>query len=109
VSSDLPVGHAEGRMARTPQESFTFVGLVPGENPAVGTLSVAVEVLDRLREIEADEHRKAANRARPLASQARHEGVATGISIALSAIEGSAISIPAEFRSIRNRRNSNGH
>jgi len=96
-------------MARTPEESFTFVGLLPGENPAVGTVSVAVEVLDRLREIEADEHRRAADRATPLAAQARHEGVATGISIALSAVEGSGIRIPAEFRSIENRRNRNGH
>jgi len=96
-------------MARTPEKSFTFVGLVPGEHAAVGTVEVAVEVLDRLRAIEADEHRKAANRATPLASQARHEGVATGISIALAAIEGSAISIPAEYRATRNRRNRNSH
>ena len=96
-------------MARTPEESFTFVGLLPGETPAVGLMSVAVEVLDRLREIEADEHRKAANRATPLAAKARHEGVATGISIALSAIEGSAISIPAEFARSKNRRNRSGH
>ena len=84
-------------MAPTPEARFTFVGLLPGESPVVETVSVAVEVLDRLREIEADEHRKAVNRATPLAAQARHEGVATGISIALSAIEGSAIRIPAAF------------
>ena len=39
---------------RTPEESFTFIGLLPGEYSTAGTVSVAVEVLNKLREIEAD-------------------------------------------------------
>ena len=69
-------------MTWTPEEVFTFIGLLPGEYSAVGTVSVAVEVLDRLREIEANERGTAANGSGTLASRAWHEGVATGISIA---------------------------
>ena len=90
------------RLGRTPEERFTFVGLLPTEDRRVGTVSIAVEVLDRLRKVETEERGKAANRATPLASQARHEGVATGISIALAAIEGSDI-VTARGEAVRVR------
>ena len=95
------------RLGRTPEERFTFVGLLPTEDPHAATVSIGVEVLDRLRNVETQERRKAANRGTPLASQARHEGVATGISIALAAIEASDIRLrPGESCSVEQHRSS---
>ena len=77
------------RSGRTPENRFTFVGLLPSAQPVVERSALATEVIDRLRAVEADERRKASNEATPLATRTRHEGVATGISIALAAIEAS--------------------
>jgi hypothetical protein len=88
---------------RTPENRFTFVGLLPSDNPTVGTSAVDSEVLDRLRELEADELHKATNQGMPRAARARHEGVATGISIAVAAIEASGIIIrTAQAPNVRN-------
>src|SRR4051794_10517750 len=93
------------RRGRTPEEGFTFVGLLPPENPRGATVSVDAEGLDRLRIVEQEERRKAANRGTPVASQARHEGVATGISIVLAAIEASDIRLgPSESGSVEHGR-----
>jgi hypothetical protein len=92
------------RRGRTPEECFTFVGLLP-DNPRGATVSIDAEVLDRLRIVEQEERRKAANRGTPVASQARHEGVATGISIVLAAIEASDIRLgPSESGSVEHGR-----
>jgi len=88
---------------RTPENCFTFIGLLPSS--VVERSAVATEVIDRLRALEADERSKASNQATPLATRARHEGVATGISIVLAAIEVNDIIITraeASQRSITN-------